>query len=84
MIDQVTQENIIRGEFSFLRKRLLAELQRQIGTRIFDQMRFDETFEHHMLALVFKLALRVQTETPEAKPEVSPADSPQFPSAQHT
>lgn len=84
MIDQITQENIIRGEFSFLRKRLLEEMQRQIVLRSFDPMRFDETFEHHLLALIFKLAARVQTQTPEEPLAAAPDHAPLFPTAQHT
>lgn len=70
MVDQITMENIIRGDFSFLRKELLAEMTRQVGLRIVDSQRFDEIFEHHMMSLIMKTSKRL--ETLEEKTEQAP------------
>ena len=84
MVDQITMENIVRGDFSFLRKELIAEMVRQVSLRAVDPPRFDEIFEHHMFGLIGKLSKRLETATQETEKAPAPGSTLSFPTSQRT
>lgn len=84
MVDQITMENIIRGDFSFLRKELLEEMARQVRLRDVDPPRFDEIFEHHMFSLIGKLAKRMETAPQGTEQAPVPSSTLSFPTGQRT
>lgn len=64
----ITQAELVKNVFQFLRTDLLRELKAQISTRMYDEPNFDEIFEARQYELMSKINDFVERQSTLSEP----------------
>ena len=75
----ITQAELVKNVFQFLRVDLLKELRLQIVTRVYNEPNFDEIFEHRQFELMSKVSDFVERQA--ILPEPVQSSTLNFPTA---